>query len=284
MVVLEAVRSPWTLQTQICASFSLSFRLVQFWVLIWGYWSLSRLPFWFASPDLILRLVALQTEARMAGSKRGRGEFFPYNSRAIGPSTSYVRTTQATPQAVPALNTSIQAHYQALANSQRRGQPTTSERPSDAAPPQQTTIAHNESTIVDRLMAAISPALTTNQNSTTAQIERLSLNVESLTSELRDVRKETRERAKEVAASLEKAHTIQIGTSRTFISRLDKLEKLIGTSYDRDDNKSLLDRMDTVFFAVEELLERAKDPDASHDSMTRPFYSTPSSSLMLCYL
>lgn len=112
-------------------------------------------------------------------------------------------------------------------------------------------------------MSAIGPVLTTHQQATFARIAQLEDSIQSLSNEMLNVRKEAQSQTKHVAQYLVKAHSVQQAATKTLTERVGRLEKVIGTSYDMDESKSLLNRMDTVSFAVEELLERTKDPHAS---------------------
>jgi hypothetical protein len=50
---------------------------------------------------------------------------------------------------------------------------------------------------------------------------------------------------------------------------LEKLEKVIGTSFDRDEKKALMERLDGVSFALGELMERVRDPEANRRWLIR---------------
>jgi TolA-binding protein len=113
--------------------------------------------------------------------------------------------------------------------------------------------------IVERLVTA----LTTTQQSTSARIDQLSTTIDTLATKIGDVQKENQEQTKKVSVFLEKSNAIHTVTCRILGNRLEKLETMIGTSHDRNEKKSLSQRLDGVSFAVEELLERAKDPEAA---------------------
>ncbi|KAJ7485381.1 hypothetical protein FB451DRAFT_55492 [Mycena latifolia] len=59
-----------------------------------------------------------------------------------------------------------------------------------------------------------------------------------------------------IAEVLQKSHSIQL-------ARLKRLENILGMGLDMQDDKTLLNRFDLLSFAVEDLLERVKDPEAN---------------------
>lgn len=115
----------------------------------------------------------------------------------------------------------------------------------------------------DDIFLQLLSVLNANEQSTSARIDNLATTIQSLATQISDVRKETQEQTKQVAAFCDKTNAIHKVTSRVFSTRIEKLEALIGTSYDGDEKKSLSQRLDGVLFAVEEFLERVKDPEAA---------------------
>jgi hypothetical protein len=146
--------------------------------------------------------------------------------------------------------------------------PAAAGRPSPyPAPQRQTNIPAASSpmneNLLERLMSAIGPILATHQQATITRMEQLETSIQSLSNEVASMRKEAQTQTKYVAQYLEKSHSVQHAATKTLTDRVGRLEKIIGTSYDRDESKSILGQLDIVSFAVEELLERAKDPHAS---------------------
>jgi hypothetical protein len=122
--------------------------------------------------------------------------------------------------------------------------------------------------VVDRLQKI----LDTHQQSASTRIDQLTTTIDTLATQIGDVRKVAEEQTKHVAQFLEKGNVIHQVTCRVLGARLEKLEKMIGTSYDRDGNKSVLERLDDVSFTIEEFLERARDPEAGRMCIYFYFY------------
>ncbi|KAJ7211349.1 hypothetical protein GGX14DRAFT_624380 [Mycena pura] len=82
--------------------------------------------------------------------------------------------------------------------------------------------------------------------------------VQLLLSEMSAARQESREHVGQIAEVLQKSHAINL-------ARLKRLENIMGMGSDMEnsDEKTLLSRFDLLSFAVEELLERLKDPEAN---------------------
>lgn len=117
-------------------------------------------------------------------------------------------------------------------------------------------------------MTSITPLLNAHQESTSTRIEeKIETAMSKLCDKITDGRTANEGQTKKFAEYLEKSLTAQQSGHRALISRMEKLEKQIGMSYDRDEEKTLLTRLDEISFTVEELLERAKDPNALGDGM-----------------
>jgi hypothetical protein len=213
----------------------------------------------------------------MAGRRSTASSYQSHYQQAAGTPGQSVRNTQPTHQMIPPLNASIQAQYQSLnyrdigqtSYAQVAGVSSPFSAPMVAPGTQFRSNAQSNPSIVDYILAAIGPVLAAHQETSSARIEQigtaienLGLTVGGLVKQLTNVRKDTEDQKKEAADALEKAHDMQLSTSRVLAARLMKLEKLIETSNGRDEKKSLLNRLDTISYAVGELLERARDPDA----------------------
>ncbi|KAJ7266951.1 hypothetical protein B0H12DRAFT_141089 [Mycena haematopus] len=123
----------------------------------------------------------------------------------------------------------------------------------------------------DVLVHRISQLLMSHQAQTDARLNRIDNNVQRLTSEIFSARSESRGCVVQIAEVLQKSHEMQT-------TRLRRLETILGMGPDMKDSKTLLDRFDLLSFAVEEFLERARDPEANlpdgplhHDMATSPF-------------
>ncbi|KAF5379113.1 hypothetical protein D9615_005875 [Tricholomella constricta] len=116
--------------------------------------------------------------------------------------------------------------------------------------------------LVDRFITAITPLLSTHQQSTSARIDQIEVVLEELSSHVKQVNVDAQAQTKQLAEAMQKAFLTQQAGGKALNSRMEKLEKAIKSSFDRDDPKSLLNRLETISFGVEELLERAKDAQA----------------------
>jgi hypothetical protein len=56
------------------------------------------------------------------------------------------------------------------------------------------------------------------------------------------------------------------------VDAIGELEQALGTRPDVKDGQNLLHKFDVLSFAVEELLELIKDPEAGRESSISPFY------------
>jgi hypothetical protein len=114
---------------------------------------------------------------------------------------------------------------------------------------------------LERLMSAIGPVLASHQQATTTRIEQLENSIESLSNELASTRQESQTQTRNVVQYLEQSHCVQQSATKTLTSRIKRLENDIGTNCDQ---RSVVDRLDNLTLAVQELLETAKDPCAVH--------------------
>lgn len=67
--------------------------------------------------------------------------------------------------------------------------------------------------------------------------------------------------SKKVSDDVKAAHGMQMQALRKIAGRVERLEKLVGEKA-AEDGHSLTERLDAIEFAVGDLTERAKDPDA----------------------
>ncbi|KAF8068860.1 hypothetical protein FPV67DRAFT_1448717 [Lyophyllum atratum] len=118
--------------------------------------------------------------------------------------------------------------------------------------------------VLDRIMTALVPLLATHQQSTSTRIDRIEDSVEKLVSHMTDMKDVTQSQTKQVVEAMQKSFLMQQAATRALNDRMEKLEKIIGMRLDQDADNLKLDqnRLDCISFGVEELLERAKDPQA----------------------
>jgi hypothetical protein len=98
--------------------------------------------------------------------------------------------------------------------------------------------------------------LNTHQDSNTTRLDQLAEHI-------RDLQKETQDRFKHIVGLLQLSNAAHGAACRTLKGQLETIQKAIGTGYDKDGGKSLMERLDNVFFAAEDLLEQAKDQEAN---------------------
>ncbi|KAJ7126116.1 hypothetical protein C8R44DRAFT_781088 [Mycena epipterygia] len=103
-----------------------------------------------------------------------------------------------------------------------------------------------------------------------ARMNRFENTLQRLSADVSGARHESRESVVQIAEVLQKSHTIQL-------AHVKRLENCMGMGADMKDEKTLLNRFDLLSFAVEDLLERIKDPEANvpdgpiqHDMATSP--------------
>ncbi|KAF7344577.1 Chromo domain-containing protein [Mycena sanguinolenta] len=126
---------------------------------------------------------------------------------------------------------------------------------------------------VDVLFHRISQILASYQSHTDARLNRIDNNIQKLTTELFSARSESRDSVTKIAELLQTSHGMQT-------KRLRRLEDMLGFgagTKDHQNQKSLGERFDVLSFAVEEFLERLRDPEANlpdgplhHDMATSP--------------
>ncbi|KAJ7631928.1 hypothetical protein DFH06DRAFT_1223300 [Mycena polygramma] len=89
-------------------------------------------------------------------------------------------------------------------------------------------------------------------------------------SEITSARRESQESVVQIAEVLQKSHLMHL-------ARIKRIENILGMGPEMKDQKTLLERFDLLSFAVEEIVERLKDPEANlpdplhHDMATSPF-------------
>ncbi|KAG5652799.1 hypothetical protein H0H81_003629 [Sphagnurus paluster] len=223
----------------------------------------------------------------MSGSRRNRmnlnvpvdpsrlpGHHVPQQSDSTAPQYQYQLATASAPGSIPhplAYMTHYR-HYPTQAHPTPAPKIPQTNIESEQAPPQQratlpgpyattplqTTHAPGEF-LVEKLIGTLTPILTAHQHSTTYKIDTF---LETLSGHVKGVKEEAKNQVIQLAEAMQKAFVLQQTGNKTLSARMEKLEKVIGASYDRDDNKSLLSRLDALTFTLEELLERAKDPEA----------------------
>ncbi|KAJ7728410.1 hypothetical protein DFH07DRAFT_851127 [Mycena maculata] len=124
--------------------------------------------------------------------------------------------------------------------------------------------------ISQRLIQPISQLLASHQAHSDTRLNRLENNIQRLSTEISSARQESRACIVEIANILQNSHALQTG-------RLKRLENILGMGAEMKEEKTLLNRFDLLSFAVEDLLERVKDPEANlpdgplhHDMATSP--------------
>ncbi|KAJ7927532.1 hypothetical protein B0H13DRAFT_1970779 [Mycena leptocephala] len=136
--------------------------------------------------------------------------------------------------------------------------------PAHPAPPDATEL------LAQRLSATILEGLAAHQAHGDARLNRIETNLQRLSSDLSSTRQDSRAYIAQIADVLQTSHNTQL-------ARLKRLENILGMGPHMKDQKTLLDRFDLLSFAIEELVERVKDPEANlpdgplhHDMATSP--------------
>ncbi|KAL0580777.1 hypothetical protein V5O48_001242 [Marasmius crinis-equi] len=134
------------------------------------------------------------------------------------------------------------------------------------------------------IMSAIGPILTQHQTLIVTKHDSLETSLQSQINSLAQAIQKLQESADEVKQVLKNYNDVhQRGTQRV-ANRIMDLEKIVGgkqTTQSYGNNASVLERLDSIAFAVEELLERAQDPQANtepiirHDAATDPIPQVP---------
>ncbi|GLB42153.1 hypothetical protein LshimejAT787_1101680 [Lyophyllum shimeji] len=133
--------------------------------------------------------------------------------------------------------------------------------PSHSNPP-------NTNFVVDTLMANLTPILNTHHQFMGTRLEQMESSIEKLATSMKETKDETQSQTKQIVEAMQKAFAMQQAGNKALHERMARLEKAIGTS---DDNtKSVRKYLDVISFTVEELLERAKDPEAPATDTHRP--------------
>ncbi|KAJ7185542.1 hypothetical protein C8R46DRAFT_381786 [Mycena filopes] len=121
-----------------------------------------------------------------------------------------------------------------------------------------------------RFAQSVRDILSAQQAHNETRMNRLETNIQRLSSDISDSRRDTRDSTAnyigKIAEMLVNSHEIQL-------ARLKRMELVLGMGPDMKDEKSLLARFDLLSFAVEEFLERVKDPEANCQLLSRDLYS-----------
>jgi hypothetical protein len=125
--------------------------------------------------------------------------------------------------------------------------------PAHPAPPDATEL------LAQRLSATILEGLAAHQAHGDARLNRIETNLQRLSSDLSSTRQDSRAYIAQIAEVLQTSHNTQL-------ARLKRLENILGMGPHMKDQKTLLDRFDLLSFAIEELVERVKDPEANRAS------------------
>lgn len=117
---------------------------------------------------------------------------------------------------------------------------------------------HLSESIVHRLTPGLNAAFSMLHQNTLTQVNNVQNNIQSLSKSLSDARGEAHKDTMQVANILEASHALQTKAIKRVLDRVDKLEKTVG----ENDGISLIQRISSIEFAIAELVERTRDPDA----------------------
>ncbi|KAJ6541122.1 hypothetical protein B0H10DRAFT_2137579 [Mycena sp. CBHHK59/15] len=125
---------------------------------------------------------------------------------------------------------------------------------------------------VHKLTQSVGQVFAAHQAHSEARMNRVETSIQNLSSELSSVRQEARDSTRQISQMLERSHKIHT-------NRLEKMARFLGAVPETKDDKTLVDRVNMLSFAVEEMLERMRDPEANvsesdgpihHDMATSP--------------
>ncbi|KAJ7250618.1 hypothetical protein C8J57DRAFT_1521027 [Mycena rebaudengoi] len=114
--------------------------------------------------------------------------------------------------------------------------------------------------LAQRITNSIERMLASDEARMTTRIARLEDTIKVLSSEICKTRQQGRRYAQQLAEILRQSHEVQT----TCVDAIGELEQALGTRPDVKDGQNLLHKFDVLSFAVEELLELIKDPEAGH--------------------
>ncbi|KAJ7512669.1 hypothetical protein B0H11DRAFT_1946800 [Mycena galericulata] len=124
--------------------------------------------------------------------------------------------------------------------------------------------------LAQKITNSMTQIIAASQAQSEARMNRFENNIQRISNEISSGRQEGRTYVAQIAEILQTSHAIQL-------ARLQRLENILGMGADIADEKTLLHRFDLLSFAVEDLLERVKDPEANlpdgplhHDMATSP--------------
>ena len=112
--------------------------------------------------------------------------------------------------------------------------------------------------IAQRLAPGLNAALATFHQSTLTHVNNIQTSIQALSKDIAEARGESHKEITQVANIMEASHTLQTKAIKKVLDRVDKLEKNV----EENNSTSLLSRISSIEFAVAELIERARDPDA----------------------
>ncbi|KAG6919828.1 hypothetical protein DXG01_000333 [Tephrocybe rancida] len=139
--------------------------------------------------------------------------------------------------------------------------PTLANPPPSTSPPIKRGIPTNDF-VTDRLVAAITPILTSHQEDTIGEVKKVEGFVEKLSADYKETKGDTQKQLLQLTDAMQKAFLLQQTSAKSLNTRMEKIEKLIFAGFDRNDEGSLLSRIENIQYSMGELAERAKDPGA----------------------
>jgi hypothetical protein len=118
---------------------------------------------------------------------------------------------------------------------------------------------HLSESIVHRLTPGLNAAFSMLHQNTLTQINNIQNSIQSLSKNISDAHGQANKEFTQVTNVLEASHALQTKATKRVLDRVDKLEKTVG----ENDGISLIRRISLIEFAVAELVERMRDPDAA---------------------
>ncbi|KAH0580802.1 hypothetical protein H2248_011958 [Termitomyces sp. 'cryptogamus'] len=133
-------------------------------------------------------------------------------------------------------------------------------------PPTHTRVTPTTDFAMERLaqsiVAAITPTLTDHEKSVAATIKKVEETVENFAKDVNEARTATDKWLLQLTEAMQKSLHMQQAQAKAANKRMEKVEALILAGFDRNDEMSLVSRLENIQYTVGELSERVKDPGA----------------------
>ncbi|KAG6885418.1 hypothetical protein C0993_001934 [Termitomyces sp. T159_Od127] len=152
--------------------------------------------------------------------------------------------------------------------------PSQVETPMCAPPPQSPTHTRTNSAsdltmerLSQALVTAITPSLVDHEKSVAAIVKKVEGSIEKFAANVKEARSETDNRLFQLTEAMHKSLQIQSAHIKATNKRTERIEALFMATFDRNDEISLVSRLQNIQYTVGELSERFKDSGAQDFSI-----------------